>query len=100
MQLLAEREHEMKICSFLPSGTEILFALGLGDSVHGVTFECDYPEEARAKPVVVYSKLPPGLPENEIDRQGKGFSSRGERLYRLAACKLGGIQPDAIGAPD
>ncbi len=36
----------MKICSFLASGTEILFALGLGDSVLGVTFECDYPAEA------------------------------------------------------
>ena len=46
----------MKICSFLPSGTEILFALGLADSVMGVTFECDYPPEARSKPVVVYSK--------------------------------------------
>jgi iron complex transport system substrate-binding protein len=100
MQLLAEREHEMKICSFLPSGTEILFALGLGDSVHGVTFECDYPEEARAKPVVVYSKLPPGLPENEIDRQVKGFSSRGESLYRLDADKLRDIQPDVIVTQD
>jgi iron complex transport system substrate-binding protein len=59
----------MKICSFLPSSTEILFALGLGESVCGVTFECDYPAEARSKPVVVYSKLPPGLAEKEIDRQ-------------------------------
>lgn len=48
----------MKICSFLPSATEILYALGLGDSICGVTFECDYPAEARTKPVVVYSKFP------------------------------------------
>jgi hypothetical protein len=61
----------MKICSFLPSGTEILFALGLADSVMGVTFECDYQPEARSKPVVVYSKLPPNLPEREIDRHVK-----------------------------
>ena len=65
----------MKICSFLPSATEVLFALGLGDSVCGVTFECDYPAEARSKPVVVYSKLPPGLPEKEIDRRVNDFSS-------------------------
>jgi iron complex transport system substrate-binding protein len=90
----------VKICSFLPSGTEILFALGLGQSVHGVTFECDHPAEARSKPVVVYSKLPPGLPENEIDRQVKDFSSQGNSLYRLDADKLQEIQPDVIVTQD
>jgi len=35
------RNDNMRVCSFLPSGTEILFALGLADSVMGVTFECD-----------------------------------------------------------
>ena len=67
----------MRIYSFLPSGTEILFALGLADSVMGVTFECDYPPEARTKPVVVYSKLPPNLPEREIDRHVKVSSQAG-----------------------
>jgi len=86
----------MKICSFLPSSTEILFALGLGNSVCGVTFECDYPPEARSKRVVVYSKLPHGLPEKEIDRRVNDFSGRGESLYRLDAEKLREIQPDVI----
>jgi iron complex transport system substrate-binding protein len=90
----------MKICSFLPSGTEILFALGLGESVCGVSFECDHPAEARSKPVVVYSKLPPRLPENEIDRQVKDFSSQGSSLYRLDADKLREIQPDVIVTQD
>jgi iron complex transport system substrate-binding protein len=90
----------MKICSFLPSATEILFALGLGDSVCGVTFECDYPPEARRKPVVVYSKLPPGLPEKEIDRQVNEFSSAGQSLYRLDADLLREIQPDVIVTQD
>jgi iron complex transport system substrate-binding protein len=90
----------MKICSFLPSSTEILFALGLGDSVCGVTFECDYPDEARSKPVVVYSKLPPGLPEKEIDRQVNDFSAKGVSLYRLDAEKLRAIQPDLIVTQD
>jgi iron complex transport system substrate-binding protein len=90
----------MRICSFLPSGTEILFALGLDDSVCGVTFECDYPAAARAKPVVVYSKLPPGLPEKEIDRQVNDFSTRSESLYRLDADRLREIQPDVIVTQD
>lgn len=90
----------MKICSFLPSATEILFALGLGGSVCGVTFECDYPAEARKKPVVVYSKLPPGLPEKEIDRQVNDYSARGISLYRLDAEKLREIQPDLIVTQD
>jgi iron complex transport system substrate-binding protein len=90
----------MKICSFLPSSTEILFALGLGDSVHGVTFECDYPAEARSKPVVVYSKLPPGLAEKEIDRHVNDFSARDESLYRLDADRLREIQPDIIVTQD
>jgi iron complex transport system substrate-binding protein len=90
----------MKICSFLPSATEILFALGLGDSVCGVTFECDYPPEARSKPVVVYSKLPPGLPEKEIDRQVNEFSSAGQSLYCLDADLLRQIQPDVIVTQD
>jgi iron complex transport system substrate-binding protein len=45
----------MRICSFLPSATEIVYALGLGDQLYGVTFECDYPPEARHKPIVVRS---------------------------------------------
>jgi iron complex transport system substrate-binding protein len=90
----------MKICSFLPSSTEILFALGLGESVCGVTFECDYPAEARSKPVVVYSKLAPGLAEKEIDRQVNDFSARDESLYRLDADRLREIQPDVIVTQD
>jgi iron complex transport system substrate-binding protein len=90
----------MRICSFLPSGTEILFALGLGESVCGVTFECDYPAEARSRPVVVYSNLAHGLPENEIDRQVKDSSARGQSLYRLDAEKLRDIQPDVIVTQD
>jgi len=40
----------MRICSLLPSATEILYAIGLGDSVLGVTHECDFPAEAATKP--------------------------------------------------
>ena len=45
----------MRICSFLPSATEMVYDLGLQDQLFGVTHECDYPPEARNKPHVVHS---------------------------------------------
>ncbi len=90
----------MRICSFLPSATEILYALGLGDSVAGVTYECDFPAEARQKPVVVYTKLPHGLSPAEIDRQVSEFLARGESLYRVDAEALREIEPDLIVTQD
>lgn len=90
----------MRICSFLPSATEILFALGLGDSVAGVTYECDYPAGARLKPVIVFSNLQPALLEREIDREVKDSSATGQSLYRLDAEKLRAIAPDLIITQD
>jgi iron complex transport system substrate-binding protein len=87
---------DLRICSFLPSGTEILFALGLGDAVMAVTFECDYPPEARSKPIVVHSRLPSGLPEQEIDRQVRECLQSGQSLYRLDAERLREIKPHLI----
>ena len=52
----------MRIVSLLPSATEILFALGLGDDVVGVTHECDYPPEAQTKPILTRSRLAPDGP--------------------------------------
>src|ERR1700675_4736190 len=90
----------VRICSFLPSATENLFALGLGDHVAGVTFECDYPGEARKKPVVVRTRLQPGLAAAEIDRAVGEFLNRGESLYQLAAAALARITPDLIITQD
>lgn len=90
----------MRICSFLPSSTEILYALGLADSLASVTFECDYPPEARSKPIVVTSKLAHGLSPEEIDRAVNEFAARGESLYRLDTAKLKAIQPDLIITQD
>jgi iron complex transport system substrate-binding protein len=58
----------MQICSFLPSATEILYALGLENSVAGVTFECDFPPEAAGKTIVVNTNLAHDLTSTEIDR--------------------------------
>ena len=90
----------MRICSFLPSATEILFALGLGDSIAGVTYECDHPAEARLKPVIVFSNLQPALLEREIDREVKDSSATGQGLYRVDAEKLRAIAPDLIITQD
>lgn len=86
----------MQICSFLPSATEILFALELGESVAGVTFECDYPPEAVGKPVVVDSVLDHGLSQEEIDRDVSQFASHGESLYRVDIGRIQSIRPDLV----
>lgn len=90
----------VRICSFLPSATETLFALGLGDHVAGVTFECDHPPEARRKTIVVRTKLQPGLAAADIDRAVDDFVSRGESLYQVDASELARIRPDLIITQD
>jgi iron complex transport system substrate-binding protein len=90
----------MRICSFLPSATEIVCALGLEDELAGVTFECDYPPVARTKPVVVYTRINPSSEPAEIDRQVNEAVRRGESLYRLDIEKLRRIQPDLILTQD
>ncbi|HYV02685.1 MAG TPA: ABC transporter substrate-binding protein, partial [Actinomycetota bacterium] len=92
----------MKIVSLLPSATEIVFALGLGDDLHGVTYECDYPNEAREKPVVSDTALPQDrrLSAHETDRAVREFMGRQEPLYRLDKDLIRRIQPDLILAQD
>jgi len=86
----------MRICSLLPSSTEIAFALGLGDSICGVSHECDFPSEARQKRVVVHSRLPVGASSSEIDRLVREFTERGESIYSVDAEALREIDPDII----
>ena len=99
----------MRIVSLLPSATEICFALGLGDDVVGVTHECDYPLEARARPQLTRSNLPERLqthtganpqpnPERsvEIDRHVRESVHAGSSLYSLDAQLLERLSPDLI----
>jgi len=90
----------MKICSFLPSATEILFGLGLGDQVAGVSHECDFPPEARSKPVLIKSRVSLTESAAEIDRQVRGFLERGESLYSVDFDVLAAIDPDLIVTQD
>ena len=86
----------MQICSFLPSATEILYALELGDSIAGVTFECDYPPETQQKPIVVNTVLGNDLPPEAIDRAASNYANHGESLYRVDLSALKRIQPDLV----
>jgi iron complex transport system substrate-binding protein len=90
----------MRIVSLLPSGTEILFALGLDREIVGVSHECDFPPQARSKPVVIHSRLPHGASPGEIDRLVRGYVSRGESLYSVDVEKLKELQPDLIVTQD
>ena len=87
----------MKICSLLPGATEIVFALGLGDELTGVTHECDYPPEAQAKPVVVHSNIDPKrMTSGEIDRAVGAILQGGNNLYTIDHAALIQSAPDLI----
>ncbi|HET8813821.1 MAG TPA: cobalamin-binding protein [Solirubrobacterales bacterium] len=86
----------MRIASLVPSSTEMLFALGLGDSVVGVTHECDYPPAAASLPQLTATVLPAGLSAGEIDAAVKEVVGEGRALYTLDEERLGELAPDLI----
>jgi len=86
----------MKIVSLLPSATEIVYALGLGDQLAAVTHECDYPPEAALKPVITRSILPHGLSSGAIDGAVRGQLDESHSLYAIDPVLLAEIQPDLI----
>jgi iron complex transport system substrate-binding protein len=90
----------MRIVSLLPSATEILFALGFDREVVGVSHECDFPEQARKKRVVIQSRIPHGTAPAEIDRMVREYVSRGESLYAVDAQALEELAPDLIITQD
>ena len=90
----------MRIVSLLPSATEILFALGLGDQVVGVTFECDHPAQARTKRIVSTSALPEGLDPAGIDAVVKERVAAGEDLYHLDRGAFADLDPELVVTQD
>lgn len=90
----------MRIVSLLPSATETLFAIGAGDDVVGVTFECDFPPEARERRVVSTSALPEGLGPAGIDAAVSAALAAGEDLYRLDAGALAGLDASLVVTQD
>ena len=86
----------MRIASLVPSATEMLFALGLGESVVGVTHECDYPPAAATLPHLTATVLPEGLAAGEIDAAVKEVVGEGRALYTLDEERLAELAPDLI----
>jgi len=86
----------MRIVSLVPSATEMLFALGLGDEVVAVTHECDYPAAAVELPKVTRDALPPDLTAGQIDAAVRARTDHGESIYELDAELLHELGPDLI----
>ena len=86
----------MRICSLLPSATEILFLLGAGDSLVGVSHECDYPEAAARIPKVTRSNIPSGLSSEQIDSAVSSNLQATGSLYELDIPLLEELQPDLV----
>jgi iron complex transport system substrate-binding protein len=91
----------MRIVSLLPSATEIVYALGLGDQLAGVTFECDEPARARTDNAVVVGGLDTaGMAPAAIDAYVRSELAAGRDLYTLHAAALASLAPDLILTQD
>jgi iron complex transport system substrate-binding protein len=86
----------MRVVSLLPSATEILFGIGAGDQVVGVTHECDYPPQAQRLPALTSSLLPAELDAAGIDRHVRARVHAGSSLYGLDDVRLAALEPDLI----
>jgi len=86
----------MRIVSLVPHATELLFALGLGDHVVGVTHECDYPESAQDLPAVTRDVLEPGLSPAAIDAAVRDRTAAGDSIYELDEELVRELEPDLI----
>ena len=92
---------DMKICSLLPSGTEILYALGLDENITGVSDLCDYPPQAQAKPVVARSKVDASvLSSDQVEAQMQRLLADGEDPYELDGRWLQENAPDVVLTQD
>src|SRR5438876_11835371 len=88
-----------RIVSFLPSATEILYELGVGDQVLAVTHECNYPEEAKTKPRVIHSSFDPQkMSSHEIDNKVVELVHTQKDIYVLDEEILKKANPDLIVA--
>ena len=91
----------MRIASLLPSATELLFAIGAGPEVVGVTHECDFPPQAERLPRLTSSSIDhTGQSCATIDRHIRGALHSGSSIYRLDEGLLAELRPDLIGGLD
>ena len=91
----------VRLVSLLPSATEIVYSLGLGEDLVGVTFECDEPSAARSeKTIVVGGRDTRGMTAREIDSYVRAQLAAGADLYTLHARALADLRPDLILTQD
>ena len=83
----------VRIVSLVPSATEMLFALGLGDEVAAVTHECDHPPQALELPKVTRDVIGPGLAPAEIDRAVRELTEQGRAIYELDEARCASCSP-------
>ena len=87
----------MRICSFFPSATELLYALGVGRSVVGRSERCDYPAAALRKPIVVRSRIAAArLSSQGIHEAVEAVRRRGEHQYDIDVALLRRLRPDLV----
>ena len=86
----------MRIVSLISAGTEMLYALGLGEQVVAVSHECDWPPECRDLPRVTWSNIDSTAGSDAIDRQVRRLMEAGKPLYQIDAAKIAELRPDLI----
>jgi iron complex transport system substrate-binding protein len=89
-----------RICSLLPSATEIVADLGLVDSLVAVSEECRWPDEVRDKPRVTAARVDSSLASAEIDRIVRESIADGRPLYAVDAELIDELQPDILITQD
>jgi iron complex transport system substrate-binding protein len=88
-----------RIVSFLPSATEVLYQIGAGDQIFGVTHECKFPESAKRKPKVINSSFDPAkMNSKEIDNKIVELMQSGRDIYVIDDQTLQEAKPDLIVA--
>ncbi len=91
----------MRIATLLPSATEIVYALGLGKDIVGITHECDFPPEVSGRPLIVRGRIDSAhLSSAEINAEVEGALARGEGLYEIDLDALREVHPDLLITQD
>jgi iron complex transport system substrate-binding protein len=87
----------MRVVSLLPSATEIVYALGQGGSLVGVSHECDFPEDAKTKPKMIEPIFDTSkIGSEEIDKLVAEYMKAGKSIYRIKFEEFKKAQPDLI----
>src|SRR5262249_13552634 len=89
-----------RVISLLPSATEAVCALGLGECLVGRSHECDFPPEVRQLPAVTVPELSSAAPSAEIHRQVTDRAAHGRSVYGLDEASLRALRPDVILTQD